>query len=318
MQIFEGLAAVPQGFGPSAVTIGKFDGLHLGHRGVIAQLRARAGELGLVSTVVTFDRHPLAVLKPELAPTPLVSPAQRLELLSESGVDAVVVLAFLTEMAQMLPEDFVRTVLVDRLNAKLVLAGSDFRFGLGGAGDTSALEGFGERYGFEVALIDDVRLPEGERRASSKWIRELLSKGRVHEAGTLLGRPPAIRSVVVHGERRGHELGFPTANLDPKIEGMVPVDGVYSGWAIVDGVTYGAAVSIGNNPTFDGVLQHQVEAHLLDVDEDLDIYGREIEIQFVEHVRPMVKFDSIETLIAQMEDDVAGVRRTLGRPAPAP
>jgi riboflavin kinase/FMN adenylyltransferase len=308
MEFFEGIAAVPPGFGPSAVTVGKFDGVHLGHLGVFRQLCDRADADGLVPTVVTFDRNPLALLRPEAAPLPIVSRDQQLELLERAGVAVTVMLEFTPELAALPPEEFVRRVLADALHAQIVLAGSDFRFGDRGAGDVEALRGFGPRYGYSVVRLDDVL--HGDRRISSTWVREALEAGRVREAAALLGRPHAIRSRVVRGEQRGRELGYPTANLDPAIEGMLPVDGVYAAWATVEGERSGAAVSIGNNPTFDGIPQHQVEAHLLD--RSVDLYGKAIQLEFVEHVRPMQRFPAVDALIAQLQADEASIRAILG------
>jgi len=315
MEFFEGLDAVPAGYGPSAVTIGKFDGVHTGHRGVLARLSSVAEEHALRSVVVTFDRHPLSLLAPAFCPSPLVSNEQKRELLAEVGVDATLMLEFDQALADLEPGDFVRRVLVDALRARIVLAGSDFKFGRKGAGDVALLRELGAVHGFEVVLIDDVRAGEdrlvaSERRASSTWVREALEAGRVAEAARVLGRPPVVRSVVVEGERRGRELGYPTANLDPaRLEGFLPADGVYAAWATVDGVRYPAAVSIGNNPTFDGVPQHQAEAHLLDV--DLDLYGRTIELAFVDFVRGMEKFDSLEQLVAKIGSDSDRARAIL-------
>ena len=309
MRIFGSMDDVPDDFGPSAVTIGKFDGVHSGHRRVIGELREIAAEQSLLSTVVTFDRHPLTLLKPEIAPAPLVSLAQKVELLGSLGVDATLVLKFDKELSQRSPQNFVQSILVDALHAKVVLVGSDFRFGARGAGDITLLREMGTDLGFEVRVVDDVRSTEG-RRASSTWIRELLAEGRVSEAGELLGYPPCVRAIVVHGEKRGRELGYPTANLAPSPEGLIPADGVYAAWATIGEDRFPAAVSVGNNPTFDGVPEKRVEAHLLD--QDLDLYGRTIEIAFVEYVRGMVKFTNIDGLIAQMDDDTERVRAVLG------
>jgi riboflavin kinase/FMN adenylyltransferase len=315
MLFFHGVVAIPERFGPSAVTIGKFDGLHAGHRAILDRLVRRAADDGLVSVAVTFDRHPLSVIAPQRAPLPLVSADQKAELLAGSGVDAVLMLEFSGDLARLSPEDFVRQVLVDALHARVVFTGSDFRFGDRGAGDLAALREFGEKYGFEVECQDDVTLDGA--RVSSTAVRELVGEGRVREATRLLGRYHAIRSRVVGGERRGRELGYPTANLDPAIEGMLPLDGVYAAWGIVDGERYGAAVSIGNNPTFDGIPQHQVEAHLLD--QKIDLYGRTLELQFVERIRAMNKFVSVEQLVAQLHEDEQRIREVLaGEPAQNP
>jgi riboflavin kinase/FMN adenylyltransferase len=311
VQFFDGLAAVPPDFGPSAVTIGKFDGVHAGHRSVIASLEQVAAERGLTATVVTFDRHPLSILNPELCPVSLISNPQKIELLASTGVDATVMLPFDLSLSEQAPEDFVISILVDTLHARVVFVGADFRFGAKGRGDIALLRQLGAQHGFEVDLIGEVTSQHG-RRASSTWVRELLDAGDVAAAATLLDRLPAIRSVVVHGEQRGRELGYPTANLSPDLEGFIPADGVYACWAMIDGVRYAAAVSVGNNPTFEGVPQKQVEAHLLD--QHLDLYGKQIELEFVGYIRPMNKFDSVEALVTQMNHDEDRIRLILDKP----
>ncbi|MGN8048574.1 bifunctional riboflavin kinase/FAD synthetase [Curtobacterium sp. 22159] len=318
MQYYDDIADVAQGFGPSAVTIGKFDGVHVGHRAVIAHLERAAREHGLVSTVVTFDRHPLSVIDPDKVPPALTSIAQRRELLDDAGVDATLLLRFDHDLQSKAPEAFVSEILVDTLHARLVFVGSDFRFGAKGAGDVSLLRELGERHGFTVELIDDVDLvddvrPAGERRVSSTWIRELLGEGRVAEAARLLGREHAVRGVVVHGNERGRAMGYPTANLDPACEGFVPADGVYAARVLHEGTVYPAAVSVGNNPTFEGVPAKQIEAHLLDV--DIDLYDETISVLFVAYVRGMVKFGSMDELAAQMRQDDQDIRTLLGLPA---
>ncbi|MFF1877661.1 bifunctional riboflavin kinase/FAD synthetase [Leifsonia sp. NPDC058230] len=312
MKTFRSLDEVPDGFGPSAVTIGKFDGVHTGHRAVIARLREVAAERGLVSTVITFDRNPLEVLAPEKCPVSLVSIEQKLDLLAGTGVEATLMIAFDRALASLDPEEFVKRILVDRLHAAAVLVGSDFRFGAKGAGNVELLRELGAKYGFAVHLIDDVR-PEHGRRVSSTWIRELLAEGDVGHAGELLGHVPTLRGVVVHGAKRGRELGFPTANLSPESEGLIPADGVYAGWLTDAGERYPAAISVGNNPTFEGVPQKQVEAYVLD--RELDLYDHHVEIAFVERIRGMVAYSGIEPLIAQIADDVAEARRVLAADA---
>ena len=316
MQFFDGLGEVPPGFGPSAVTIGKFDGLHLGHRDVLRQLRELADRRGLTASVVTFDRNPLSLLAPEKCPVPLVSNGQKLELLAGAGVDATLMLRFDRQLADEPPEYFIESVLVGAMHAQLVLCGSDFRFGAGGAGDVELLRRSGVLHGFDVVILEDVHADDasGPRRASSTWVRELLTAGRVREAAQLLGRLPSIRSTVVHGEQRGRELGYPTANLDPAVEGYLPADGVYATWVLVDGRRYGAASSIGNNPTFDGIPQHQVETHLFD--QRIDLYGRPIEVQFVDYLRPMIKFESADALVGQLRQDDARIREILAAESP--
>lgn len=312
MQLFESLAEVPAGFGPSVVSIGKFDGMHAGHRRVIADLLAVAAAQQLTSVAVTFDRHPLSVLRPELCPEPLLSNAQKLELLAASGISATLMLTFDEARSKQPPEEFVREVLVDALHARVLLVGSDFRFGAKGAGTVALLQELGPQHGFSVQLIDDVT--SGERRASSTWIRELLSSGQIAEATRLLGRSPSVRAAVVGGHQRGRSMGYPTANLSHDVEGFVPADGVYAARIIIDGTRYGAAVSVGNNPTFADVAEKTVEAHVLD--ESLDLYDKTVEVEFVEYLRPMHKFPDAETLTAQMHDDEERIRSILGQPRP--
>lgn len=308
MRTFEGVAEVPAGFGPSAVTIGKFDGVHQGHRAVIAKLREVAEADGLRSVVVTFDRNPLALLAPDRCPEALMSVRQKLGLLATTGLDAALVLPFDRALASQPPEEFVRRVLVDALGARSVLVGSDFRFGARGAGDVALLEQLGRELGFSVVIIDDVR-PEGERRVSSTWVRELLAEGDVRHAAALLGHAPTVSGIVVHGAARGRELGYPTANLSPDSEGLIPADGVYAGWLTDAGTRYPAAISVGNNPTFEGVPRKQVEAYVLD--RELDLYDRMVEVEFVDRIRGMVAFDSIDDLIVRMGEDVEVARGIL-------
>lgn len=313
MEFFAGLGAVPAGFGPSAVTIGKFDGVHLGHRGILAQLVSLAADRGLAPVVVTFDRHPMALFKPEACPVSLASNAERAELLAAAGVAATLELEFTRALSELTPEQFVDQVLVTALDAKLVLAGRDFRFGHKGAGTIDTLRELGASRGFEVGLLDDVDLDGG--RVSSTRIREHLAAGRVREAADLLGRYPSVRSTVVHGDAIGREIGFPTANLDPAMVGFLPADGVYAAWVTVDGKRYGSAVSIGNNPTFEGIPDRRTEAHLIDA--KVDAYDKPILVEFVEYIRPMIAFDGIESLTAALAADVVRIREVLAAEPPA-
>lgn len=307
MDLFAGLGAVPAGFGPSAVTIGKFDGVHLGHRGILAQLGSLAAARDLAPVVVTFDRHPMALFNPVACPIALASNAERADLLAESGVAATLELEFTRELSELSPEEFVDRVLVEALDAKLVLAGRDFRFGHKGAGTIDTLRELGGSRGFEVGLLEDVRLDGG--RVSSTRIREHLAAGRVREAAALLGRLPSVRAAVVHGDAIGREIGFPTANLDPAMDGFLPADGVYAAWAHLDGRRYASAVSIGNNPTFEGIPARRTEAHLIDA--RVDAYDKTIEVEFVEFIRPMIAFDGLESLTAALGEDVARIREIL-------
>lgn len=318
MMIFRSPAEVPAGFGPSIVAIGKFDGMHAGHRAVIDRARVDAAASGARVVAVTFDRNPLALLRPDICPPTLVGVNQKLQLIERTGVDATLMLTFDRALADLSPRDFVEQVLVDALGARVVLVGGDFRFGRGGAGTVDVLRELGREFGFEMQVVDDVRAVESDRRVSSTWVRELLAEGEVATAAKLLGRPHAVWGEVVHGLKRGREMGFPTANLAPDLEGFVPADGVYAGWLVDEtsadglrpGVRHPAAISVGTNPTFDDVPVRQVEAHVLD-ETDLDLYGHRVEVQFTDRVRGMVAFEGIDALIDQMTDDVERVRRTL-------
>ncbi len=313
MQFFDGLGDVPAGFGPSAVTIGKFDGFHLGHQRVIETLRAVAAERGLVSTVVTFDRHPLALLSPADCPLALASNEQKRRFLEASGVDATIMIPFTLEFSDEEPEEFVANVLVGALQARVVFVGSTFRFGHKGRGDVDLLRSLGRTNGFEVRTIDEVLagpVVAGEGQpVSSTLIRALLNAGEVAEASALLGREPQVSATVVHGSERGRQLGYPTANLARDSEGFIPADGVYAARLTVDGSTMPAAVSIGNNPTFEGVPDKQVEAHVLD--ETLDLYDKTVTVHFVEYVRPMLKFADMDALAVQMQADELRIRQIL-------
>lgn len=316
MIVFRDPAEVPAGFGPSVVAIGKFDGVHSGHRAVIDRARVAAMDDGARVVAVTFDRNPLALLRPDRCPEPLVSVDQKIALLAEAGVDAVLVLRFDEELAALAPEEFAQRILVDALHAVCVMVGVDFRFGRGGAGDPAFLTTFGETHGFTVDVVGDVQ--GGGRRVSSTWVREMLAAGQVEDAARLLGRPHAVRAEVVHGLKRGRELGYPTANLSTDAEGFIPADGVYAGWLIDEGTDagrvratrYPAAVSVGTNPTFDDVPRRQVEAYVLD-ETGLDLYGHTVQVQFTARIRGMVRFEGIEALIERMDADVAEVRAAL-------
>lgn len=305
------LEDLPLGLGPTVVTIGKYDGVHLGHRGLVEQVVGVARERGLASVIVTFDRNPLSLFAPDSCPADLVSLDQKLELLGSTGVDAVVVARFDREFAARSPEEFVREVLVEGVAARVVLAGPDFRFGAKGAGDVAVLRELGERWGFEVVVLDQIDDAHGQRISATR-VREALGVGDVRTATALLGRPPSIRSSVVHGHQRGRTLGYPTANLATQIEGYVPADGVYAAWLVVDGQRYGAAVSIGNNPTFEGVPDKQVEAHAFD--QSFDLYGKVVEIEFVEYIRGMRKFSGPDALAQQMRSDEDRIRAVLELP----
>jgi riboflavin kinase/FMN adenylyltransferase len=314
--VFRSPEEVPGDFGPTAVAIGKFDGVHAGHRAVIERLRQAATATGSRSVAVTFDRNPLAVIRPDRCPENVVTVDRKLELLGELGLDATLVLTFDEELAARSAEDFVVDILVGALQVSTVLVGEDFRFGHRGAGTPELLRELAPRYGFSVEVVDEVYLPGSTRRVSSSWIRELLMEGDVAAAAKALGRLPDVRGEVVHGLKRGRELGFPTANLSTIVDAFVPADGVYAGW-LVDhdtGIRHPSAISVGTNPTFDDVLVRQVEAHVLG-ETGLDLYGHDVTVEFVDRLRGMVAFEGIDKLMVQMGADVTDAARALGLPS---
>ena len=310
------LSQIPQGYGPSVVTLGNFDGVHKGHQAVLATVVQKArdpGPAGTRAVAVTFQPHPVAVLHPERAPQIITSPEQRLELLSRTGLDAVLVMEFTRELALWTPERFVVDVFVKALGASLVVVGEDTRFGVRNSGDVRTLRQLGAKHGFEVLTLTDIG--EGGRWSSSR-VRALVTAGDVSGATEILGRPHRVAGEVVHGDHRGRELGYPTANLTQSSAGLTPADGVYAGWLVRPSLPernpdhkLPAAISIGTNPTFGGT-QRRVEAYVLDRS-DLDLYGENVCVEFVERLRPTEKFDSIETLLAKIADDVERCRTVL-------
>lgn len=309
MQIWHGLGDVPRpDAGPCVVAIGKFDGVHRGHARVLAKARAYADERNLPMYVVTFDPHPAAVLRPEVAPKMIGSLSDRLERLAANGADAVLVVPFTAELAAVTAEQATRAVLAEALQAKVVVVGADFRFGSGAAGDVTMLRLMGAAYGFTVHAVE-LQADEVDKFSSTR-VRELLGMGDVATAAAILGRPFAVTGPVIRGEQRGRDLGFPTANLEIPDELVAPLDGVYAGW-LVDGTErYPAAISVGDNPTFVGA-SHRLEAYVLDRT-DLDLYGKKVSVEFVDWIRDMVPFEGIEPLIEAMKRDCDETRRILG------
>jgi riboflavin kinase/FMN adenylyltransferase len=299
----------------AVVTIGAYDGVHLGHQAVLRLVRELADARGLEAALVTFDRHPAEVVRPESAPRLLTTLEQRLELLDATGdLDLCWVLTFDEARSKEAAEDFVREVLVDGIGARLVVVGADFHFGHRRGGNVPLLERMGAELGFEVLGLGLVAV-EGEASGvpySSTRIRELLAKGDVAEAARLLGRPHEVRGVVERGDQRGAEhLGMPTANLTVPERICLPADGVYAGTFVAeDEVERPAAISVGTRPTFyeDGDIL--VEAYVLDFDGDL--YGQRVKVRFREWVRGQERFDSTEALVEQMNADVEATRRILG------
>ncbi|WP_225993586.1 bifunctional riboflavin kinase/FAD synthetase [Actinomadura rudentiformis] len=309
MRRWHGLDEVPADWGRSVITIGVFDGVHRGHQRIVGRAAEQARERGLKSVVITFDPHPDEVVRPGTHPPLLSSTKRRIELLEGLGTDAVVVVPFTLELSKVGPDEFVQSVLVDRLHAAHVIVGEDFRFGHKAKGDVALLKELGEKYDFTA---EGAPLVANGDKISSTGIRALLESGAVEEACHALGRPHRVEGIVVRGHQRGRQLGFPTANLETLPHTAIPADGVYAGWLVCDSDRYPrfrwpAAISIGTNPTFEGAGERTVEAYALDRD-DLDLYGEHMAVDFEARIRDTLKFDSIEALIEEMHRDVDRAR----------
>jgi riboflavin kinase/FMN adenylyltransferase len=281
----------------SVVVIGVFDGVHKGHQVLLNRAKEIADGRNIVA--LTFDPHPTTVFAPDRAPTMLTTLADRVELLKIHNADQVAVMKFNEKFAAMSPEDFVQTVLVNQLHASTVIVGKNFTYGHKAAGNVDSLIKSGLTHDFTVDIQD---LKTDEEVISSSRIRALVVDGKVEKARELLSRPHRLDGVVVHGEKRGREIGYPTANLG-KIEGQtIPADGVYAGWLTVGINFWPAAISIGTNPTFEGDRGRQVEAYALD-QQGLDLYDKNASIEFGWYLRPTLKFDGLEPLLEQMKKD---------------
>ncbi len=302
------ISAIPTDHGPTAVTIGKFDCIHLGHQALFTEIVDAATNLNLVPTVVTFDRHPDHLLRPERAKLPILGPNQKADLISGFGIATMLQLEFNQELADLSPEQFVKQILVQGLKAKRVLVGEGFRFGNQGSGNFELLKALGDEYGFEVSEVKRVQV-EGEV-VSTTLVRELLDLGNVKLVNKMLGRVHEVSGMVEHGLKIGRKIGFPTANIARDAEGYLPLDGVYAGWLIADGIRYPAAHSVGINETFQAVPR-LVESHVLD-ETELDLYDKVVSLEFVDFVRPAAKFDGVEALVRQINLDLDIVRQQLG------
>ncbi|MFC4015973.1 bifunctional riboflavin kinase/FAD synthetase [Nonomuraea purpurea] len=300
-----------QGSGRSVVTIGVYDGVHRGHQRVVERAVAVAGERGLRSVAVTFEPHPDEVVRPGSHPQRLTNPRRRAELLKGLGIDEVEVVEFTLEVSRTSPDDFAQSLLAERLRAAVVVVGEEFVFGYGGKGNVETLRTLGEKCDFAVESIPTLDA------VSATSIRERLVAGDVEGAASELGRPHRVEGVVVRGYQRGRQLGFPTANVETPQYTAIPADGVYAGWlecvpvanmpALYEGERWPAAISVGTNPTFEGVPR-TVEAYALDRD-DLELYGAHVAVEFAARLRGNTRFESIDALIAQIHADVAATRR---------
>ena len=316
MQHWTDPSDTPPQLRPCVATFGNFDGVHRGHRAILDELTRQGRERDLPAVAVTFDPHPVEVMHPERAPE-IISPGPlRDELLEQAGVAGLLSLPFTTEFAQTSAVDYVVGTFVTGLQAQALVVGADTRgFGAGYTGDVDLLRSLGEEHGFDVVVIED----QGEtERWSSSAVRTHLAAGEVAAASSILGRPHRVVGTVVHGHHRGRELGYPTANLGADSLGLVPADGVYAGWLVRLDLPEAdperrlpAAISVGTNPTFDGQVR-VVESYVLDRT-DLDLYGERVAVAFVGHVRPTLRFDSIDELLVAMARDVERTRDLLER-----
>ncbi|MEU6486405.1 bifunctional riboflavin kinase/FAD synthetase [Streptomyces sp. NPDC046887] len=313
MQRWHGLEDIPQDWGRSVVTIGSYDGVHRGHQLIIGRAVERARQLGVPAVVVTFEPHPSEVVRPGSHPPLLAPHHRRAELMAGLGVDAVLVLPFTAEFSQLSPADFVVKVLVDKLHARAVIEGPNFRFGHRAAGNVDFLTELGSTYDYEVEVVDLFVTGEagGGKPFSSTLTRRLVAEGDVAGAAEILGRPHRVEGTVVRGAQRGRELGYPTANVDTLPHTAVPADGVYAGWLLADGERMPAAISVGTNPQFDG-KERTVEAYAIDRI-GLDLYGQHVGIDFLAYVRGQLKFSSIEELLEAMAVDVQRCRELIAQ-----
>ena len=296
----------------SVVTIGAYDGVHRGHQAVIGQVRKEAQQLSCQSVVVTFDKHPASVVRPESAPKLLTDLDQKLELLQQTGIDATLIVEFNRERSTEDPALFVKRVLVDTLGAQVVVVGEDFHFGFNRGGNVAMLRELGKQFDFQVEPVKLIARPDGvEEPVSSTSIRRALAGGQVEIATNLLGRAYEVRGVVVNGDKRGRIIGFPTANVEVPNAMCLPADGVYAGkFKCDDGSMHACAINLGRRPTFFEHADHSLlEAHLLDFDGDL--YGQKVSVTFEHFLRSERKFDGLEAIKTQLQLDVAAARLAL-------
>jgi riboflavin kinase/FMN adenylyltransferase len=303
------VSEVPEDFANTAVTIGKFDGIHLGHQALLSRVVDLAEENLFAAVALTFDRHPDALLNPADCKLPLIGPAQKTVLFAEQGIDATLTLTFDEALAAMSPSVFVESILVNSLKAKIVVVGEGFRFGHKGGGDVEVLRELGSRFGFRVFVIPHITV--GGEAVSTTRIRDLLNEGKVMAAATLLGRNHITTGVIEHGLKIGRTIGFPTANMSRDCEGFLPLDGVYAGWLYVEDEKFPAAHSVGINETFQAVPR-LVESFVIDAPAGLDLYDKTVTLEYVEFIRPAAKFDGVEALVAEINRDIEKIRKVLG------
>ena len=303
---WRGLEPIPGGWGRCVLTIGVFDGVHRGHQQLIARAVEEAAKREVPSVLMTFDPHPAEVVRPGSHPAQLTTLRRRSELVEELGVDVFCVLPFTPELSRMPADEFVHEILVERLHVAAVMVGENFTFGHRAAGDVELLRQLGRRFGFVAEGLGLVSTDS--LTYSSTYIRACIDAGDVVAAADALGRPHRLEGIIVRGDQRGRQLGFPTANLSIPRYAAVPADGVYACRFVHRGRPLSSAVSVGSNPTFSG-RERRVEAYVLD--QNTDYYGENVGLDFVERLRDMVRFDTAEQLQAQIADDVTQTRRVL-------
>lgn len=322
MRVLHDVEPRPRSARGTVVTIGAYDGVHLGHQAVIEQVRHRATDAERESAVVTFDRHPASVVRPESAPRLLTDLDQKLELLAATGLDRCLVVSFDESRSRETPEEFVAEVLVGCMDARLVIVGEDFHFGHQRRGNVALLQKMGAELGFEVegiSLVDATGAPSKEPdRVSSTAIRHALVAGEMERARVMLGRDHEVRGVVAHGDERGRELGFPTANVSVPGDILLPADGIYAGWyERPDGSVHASAISLGRRPTFyEEAHASLLEAHLLDFGGDL--YDEPARVRFVSHLHGEVAFEDVADLVAQIGRDCEQARWVLAEAGQSP
>jgi riboflavin kinase/FMN adenylyltransferase len=323
MRLFCGLAGIPADLGPTVVTVGMFDGVHRGHQALLRRVTEEAAARGLPPGVVTFDRHPMRVLRPGSDPPLLTSLRQRIALLGRFGMDFALLLPFTLELSRVPAERFAAETLFDGVGAAAVVVGGNFRFGHRASGDPALLAELGGRRGVDVVALG-LHAQDGDGEpASSTRVRAALAAGDVAAAGRLLGRPHVVEGHVVPGDRRGRQLGLPTANLAVPARIVLPAAGVYAGHLEPEGrggapegrgasPPLPAVTSVGVNPQFGG--EPRVESHLLDFDGDL--YGRRVAVSFEHRVSDNAAFPTVEELLAKIREDLRVARRLLAGPPP--
>jgi riboflavin kinase/FMN adenylyltransferase len=313
---WRGLEATPRDLGRTVVTVGMYDGVHRGHQALIGAAVSRARAMRRPCLLLTFDPHPAEVIRPGSHPAILTSLDRKAELVAELGVDAMCVLPFTPEFMRLSPETFTHTVLVEQLHAAQVVVGENFTYGHRAAGTVDSLTVEGRRFGFAVEGIPLAAVDDDAVTISSTYIRACVAAGDMVTAARALGRPHRVDGIVVRGDRRGKDMGYPTANVESPAFTAIPADGVYAGHLVTrdprsgaSRVRFPAAISVGSNPTFQG-SRRTVEAFVLDYDGDL--YGEHVGVEFVERLRPMRAFPDVEGLLAAMAKDVSDTRQILG------